>query len=36
MSPVTRLWIEAMLRLVRGMCTETEKWLKAQDAPKSS
>ncbi len=36
MSPATRIWIEAMLRLIRGMCTETEKWLKAQAEQKPS
>jgi len=33
MSPATRVLIEALIRLVRGMCTETEKWLRAQEAP---
>jgi len=31
MSPVTRLWIEALLRHIKGMVAETEKWLKAHE-----
>jgi len=34
MTPATRVFLEALIRLVRGACTETEKWLKAQEAPK--
>jgi hypothetical protein len=31
MTPATRTWIEALLRLVKGMVAETEKWLKAEE-----
>jgi hypothetical protein len=31
MKPATKMWIEALLRLAKGMIAETEKWLKAQD-----
>lgn len=31
MTPATRTFIEALIRLMRGVCTEAEKWLKAQD-----
>lgn len=31
MSPATKTWIEALLRLAKGMIAETEKWLKAQE-----
>lgn len=31
MSPATRVFIGALLRLCKGMIAETEKWLKAQD-----
>jgi hypothetical protein len=30
MSPATRTFIEALLRLAKGMIAETEKWLKVQ------
>lgn len=31
MSPATKLWIAAILRLAKGMIAETEKWLKGQE-----
>lgn len=31
MSPATRTFIEALLRLAKGIISETEKWLKAQE-----
>lgn len=30
MSPSTRIFIEALLRLAKGLISETEKWLKSQ------
>lgn len=30
MTPATRTWVESLLRLVKGMVAETEKWLKAE------
>lgn len=31
MSPATRTFIEALIRLAKGLIAETEKWLKAQE-----
>lgn len=28
MNPATRIWIEALLRLAKGMIAATERWLK--------
>lgn len=30
MTPATRIWIESLLRLVKGIVSETEKWLKSE------
>lgn len=32
MSPATRVFVEALIRLGKGVLAETEKWLKAQEA----
>jgi hypothetical protein len=31
MTPATRIWVESLLRLVKGIVSETEKWLKADN-----
>lgn len=36
MSPATRTFIEAALRLGKGLIAETEKWLKATDQQKAA
>jgi len=34
MTMATRVFVEALLRLAKGVITETEQWLKSQDVSK--
>lgn len=31
MTPATKIYLEALVRLAKGVIAETEKWLKAQE-----